>query len=359
MDLNNLFVDIDDDTTSVEDTLVNATNDDNKEEQKEETKDSVEVKDKVKDKVPENVKSPENNKEEHNVEVEEEEVEDNYAKMFAKLLVDKKVLENAEGIETFEDITKLYEEGKNNSVEEFISGLPANVRQLININNEGVDINKAKPTIDSLSFVNSLGDNVTDAKVLTDVFRKSLEMDGYSKEYIDKRIESAEDTGTLELEGNTAISRLKQKHQGQLEILKEEAKQQQVEQEKLYNDWVDMNNNTINITLKERYKLTPRLSKDIADKVFNPIEVVKEGGVERPVSYLERAMYDDPTLTAEIIYLIHTKKIGKDAKESIIRASKSKGIENLENALKKGNRKKATKGLSLGSNPMTNFTLKM
>ncbi len=352
MNLDNLVVDTEDDTKEVVEEVV----DDVK---KDEVKEGSDVKVEGQVKAPENVNIPEN-KEEVATEVEEEEGL-NVAKEFAKILVDNKVLDNIEGIETFDDITKLYEDGKKSTINDYVDSLPPAVKRMLEASNDGIDINQAKDTIMSLNSISELGDNVSDSKVLTDLLRTSLKMDGYGEEYIDKRVESAVDTATLELEGNVALKRLKSKHQDKLENLKIEAAKQREIQEELYNNWVSDTNTTINGQLKDRYSMSTKVGKEVADRVFNPIKVIKEGGMERPVSFLEDAIQSDPTLTAEIIYLIHTKKIGKNASSNLIKASTSKGISGLEKAIMNSNskKKKTTKGLGLGSSPNSMFNLKM
>ena len=269
---------------------------------------------------------------------ENEEVENNnIVSVFSNLLKENKVLDDDIKIENYDDLIGAFNVNKEKVVNEFINELPSDVKKLIELYGNGVNINAVKEDVLSLDKLKSISEDEKNEEVLESIFKSNLQAEGYSDEYIKRRIESAKDTDTLKLESEVAKKRMIERKEKAIEFRKQQDIENRIKQEEEYNKWIEKNKKIVNEDLTAKYGITNNIKNKVISNITEPIEVIDN----RPVYYLEKALQEDDTLLAEITLLILTNKIGVNAVKSN-NSNVSAGIKRLEEAL--GNVKQASKG---------------
>jgi hypothetical protein len=281
----------------------------------------------------------------------------NYAKMMAEILAENKVLDSVEGIETFDDIVNIFNAKDEEIIDNYKNSLSPEIVKLIEVSSKGVVVDRVMDSILSIAEIESIKTK-GDTESFKKIFMQSLKEDGYSEDYIKSRLETAEDTGTLKLEGMTAADRLLYRRNETIRKEEENSKVERQKQQEYYNKWMQDTETAINTILTDRYNINKNTQKEVLKSVLEPVEIVKQGGYDRPVSFLEKAISIDETLIAEINYLIMTNKIGAKAKENIIKASTSKGIDAFEKAIKDATIPKGEVDVDR-TRLMSNFKLKL
>jgi len=264
----------------------------------------------------------------------------NYAKLTADLLIENNVLDKDSKVDNFDELIKAFDAKDEDVISNYLEGLPNEVQELIKYGNKGMDVSRVKQDLFNVKDLEA----AKTAKLDTDTYKKyikqSLMSDGYSEEYVNKRIESAEDTDSIKLEGDVAIDRLLVTSQARIKREEEENIRLSNERKQQYDNWVNNTESTVNTLLSDRYKINQKVKTEVLKSVLEPVEVVEQGGNKRPISYLEKALQEDPGLLAEINYLIIANKIGSKADSKLIESKRSNGIAAIEKAFSKSPYKK-------------------
>jgi len=286
----------------------------------------------------------------------EQEVEEvaNVPKMLATLLVENKVLDTADNINSYQDLVNIFDVKDEEIINRYKQTLPEEVRSMIDMSSEGVDLKQVKESVLTLTELNKLNDK-SDAETYKKIIAENLRLEGYPEEYIAKRIEQAEDTDSVKMEGKIAKERLISKRTKEIEQVKEDTKRREQEQLSAYNKWLEDTKANVNNSLASRYAMNADLKEKVIKSVIEPVDVIEENGIKRPLSYLERSLREDPLLLAEINYFIMTKKIGTKAEPH--KAEVSKAVENLENAYKNSRISGSNKTDSKYASPLSNLNL--
>jgi len=279
----------------------------------------------------------------------------NYAKLLADMLVENKILDSSEEIASFDDLTNAFRASDDVIIEDYVGSLPDNIKALINASNEGLNTETSRDAIMSLTELEKIGDT-KDTDVLKDLMRRDLKSSGYGDDYITKRLEAAEDTDMLKLEGDIAKKRMIEEAKASLEREKADIEINKKERERAMAEWQEGVTQNVSTSLTDRYKLNKNLQADIVKNVIEPVRIVEENGYQRPVSFLEDAIQKDSTLLAELTYLILSERVGKEAKGAA-KHSTTNAVKELEKAMKNG-RNLVPKGVvQTRKSPLTQFKL--
>jgi len=242
--------------------------------------------------------------------VEEEEV--NPVQLFKKLLVEESLLSDEVEIESFEDIANQFKAKDDDIVKGYVDELPQDLKERIFAYREGKDYNKIGKAI-SETLDNVTDEMLKDEKIATKILETSLKRQGYSDEYIKKRVESAIDNDELEYESKIARDMENAYKASNLEKVKKEEEQRIIENKRVQEEWI---NNTKKHVEEKFADLPKNEQKALFESIVNPVRYEEGNGFKRPVSFIEDAITKDPTLLYKLNLAIMRNDFSGEVKKA-------------------------------------------
>lgn len=272
------------------------------EEKKVEESEEKEIEEEDKEKVEEEPKPKKEKKIEKVEEESKEETESSPIVVFCEFLAEKGIIARKEG-EQFEDneeyLLKKIEEKIETGIEEYKESFSPEAREIIDAVEAGIPAdailqrNAAIDTYESLTDAEIEGNEALQRSLLRNVYQ----LNGYSKDLIEKKIKRLDDAGVMAEEAKDARDELKEAMIHQKEQMKETQKQEESKKVKAIEEWKA----NIKTTLDKTDEIIPGLKISDTQKktVFEGLTKIDAKGKNE----LRKMIDADPMFDLKVAYI--------------------------------------------------------
>ena len=270
---------------------------------------------------------------------EEEGGEEAVAKAYAELLLKEGILDDIEGVKSFEDILSRERAKGDKVIEEFIAELPIELAEQIKAHSKGLDVEEIKGTIGEIAKLEGYKDTVIkgDKNIAEKLYRQLLEMEGEEADYIEEMVQLAKDSDTIGKQGIRAKNRLLDVHKKNIEAKEIEEAKRAEQIKKAQDEWMGTLNKTLDGDgMIWDIKLSNKDKKEVKSILFDAVEERVINGQKVAVTKLQKMIEEDPTTLVQIALGIQKGMFGKDGKLTVATTkAKNEVVKSLEDALKK------------------------
>lgn len=296
---------------------------------------------------------------EHEEEEEDEDKEVQLATASARLFEEYGLLDSAEGIKSFDDIKNKLELKKDNVIEEYLEGLPAELAEQLRAFERGVNPAEVRDALSTVASLKSLKDEAikADASTAEKLYRELLQLEGNDDEYIDEMVQLAKDSDMLGKQGIRARTRILKTHEQELLKREEQAKSKAAQDKQLQDMWannlssaIDSDNGVWDMKLSNKDK------KEVKSILFDAIETREIGGQKIAVTKIQKMIEEDPTVLVQIALGIQKGMFGKDGKLVFaVNKAKKSVMEELERAVNTKGRNKDASSSGISSSAKASY----
>lgn len=272
--------------------------------------------------------------------------EDSMAKLAAlnaKLMRDNGIDIEPENIKTFDDLVSSIKKFKKSEREEYVNGLPEDIRVMAEAYHRGEDPNKYREIYNKVSDVSKINDEDFESNedLAVKIIKEDLRNRGFNTNEIEEEIELYKDQDVISKRAKRSKNSLLKFRESEINSLQESEKERKRRIEQSQKEWengissyMDKAEELFNNPFDEDDK------KELEKFMYEPVE--ERNGV--PVTKLQKAIEDDPSILVQMNYLLKVGALGKDADFDKIGLKKRANIaREMERALKSDSFKGASR----------------